>query len=181
MNSSYKKTFIEGVFEIHNESFIDQRGTFINSYRYQDKTYSQTWSNRDIKQINISFRNYVGTICGLHIQNSKKGEAKLIRCLQGKIWDVAVDLRKDSNTFGQWHSIELSPKKGNAILIPEGCAHGFQVIEENSQLLYIHSEEWIPKQETGIRWNDPILDIKWPLKPTFISEKDSLLPFLRGF
>ena len=181
MNSRYEHTFIEGIFEIYNESFIDKRGEFINSYRCQDTTYSQTWSDRDIKQINISFRNSVGTICGLHTQNSQKGEAKLIRCLQGKIWDVAVDLRRDSNTFGKGLSLELSPQKGNAILIPEGCAHGFQVLEENSQILYIHSEEWIQKQETGIRWDDPNLDIKWPMSPTFISEKDSSLPFLRDF
>lgn len=181
MKSRYTKTFIEGVFEINNESFIDQRGTFINSYRYQENAYFQTWSDREIKQINISFRNHIGTICGLHIQNSRKGEAKLIRCLQGKIWDVAIDLRKNSSTFGKWHSIELSPEKGNAIFIPEGCAHGFQVIEENSQLLYIHSEEWIQNQETGIRWDDPTLNIKWPMSPTFISEKDLSLPFLKDF
>ena len=178
MKTRYKKTFIDGVFEIYNESFKDERGVFMNSFRSQDKTYFETWSGRDIKQINISFRSYVGNICGLHLQRSKKGEAKLIRCLQGKIWDVAVDLRENSNTFGKWHSIELSPDEGNAILIPEGCAHGFQVINENSQLIYIHSEEWIQDKETGIRWDDPKLNIKWPLPLTKISERDLNLPYL---
>ena len=179
MKTTCSITPISGVFEIKSDSFIDDRGVFTNSYRFQDDTYKDSWAYRDIKQINVSLRHTIGNICGLHIQHSKKGEAKLIRCLQGRVWDVAVDLRQSSETYGRWHNIELSPSKGNAILIPEGCAHGFQVIENNSQLLYIHSEEWFPENETGIRWDDPTLDIQWPLPLTIVSERDLNLPYLK--
>ena len=175
------KKKIEGVLEIKNFKFKDHRGTFLNLLKKDAPVFKSFWGEREIKQINISNTKNIGTVRGMNVQSEPYKEAKLISCIKGKIWDVAIDLRKNSSTFGKWHSIELSPEKGNAIFIPEGCAHGFQVIEENSQLLYIHSEEWIQNQETGIRWDDPTLNIKWPMSPTFISEKDLSLPFLRDF
>ena len=178
MTARYFKTPIEGVYEIKSDSYKDDRGVFTNTYRSQEDAYINTWSERSIKQINVSLRHSIGNICGLHVQYSDKGEAKLIRCLQGRIWDVAIDLRKDSKTYKQWHNIELSSDKRNAILIPEGCAHGFQVLDSDSQLLYIHSEKWIPENETGIRWNDPKLKINWPLPVTKVSKRDLNLPFL---
>ena len=181
MTSELLRTPIDGVFEIISMPFVDHRGSFLNAYRSQGMAWRRAWGDRSFFQVNISRTDIVGTVRGLHFQAQPFSEAKLVRCLHGKVWDLAVDLRKDSSTYGQWHAVELSSNQGNSLLIPEGCAHGFQVIEENSQLLYIHSEEWIQKQETGIRWDDPLLDIKWPLNPSFISEKDLLLPFLREF
>ena len=101
-----------------------------------------------------------------------------MRCLKGCVWDVVVDLRKDSVTYGHWHALELSPKEGNAIHIPQGCAHGFQVLEPESELLYLHSGKWVPECEKGVRWDDPTLAIAWPLPVKGLSDRDRNLPYL---
>ena len=101
-----------------------------------------------------------------------------MRCLKGNVWDVAVDLRPDSTTYGKWHAVQLSPELGNALLIPEGCAHGFQVLEAGSELLYLHSGAWVPEVETGVRWDDPELAIAWPLAITELSDRDRSLPLM---
>jgi len=101
-----------------------------------------------------------------------------VRCLRGRVWDVAVDLRQDSPTYRHWHAVELSPEQGNALLIPEGCAHGFQVLQPGSELLYLHSGAWVPEAETGVRWDDPQLAIAWPLPAGELSERDRGLPLL---
>ena len=123
----------------------------------------------------------MGTIRGLHLQAHPHSEAKLIRCLRGRVWDVAVDLRQDSDAYGKWHAVELSPEQGNALLIPEGCAHGFQVLQPGSELLYLHSGAWVPEVETGVRWDDQQLAIAWPLPPIGLSERDRSLPSLTEF
>jgi dTDP-4-dehydrorhamnose 3,5-epimerase len=96
------------------------------------------------------------------------------------VWDVAVDLRPGSPTWGCWQALELSPEQGNALLIPEGCAHGFQVLEPGSELLYLHSGAWVPEAETGVRFDDPQLAISWPLTPLGLSERDLALPLLES-
>ena len=101
-----------------------------------------------------------------------------MRCLRGRVWDLAVDLRQTSPTYCQWHALELSPEQGNALVVPEGCAHGFQVLEPGSELLYLHSGPWVPEAETGVRWDDPNLAIAWPLPLSALSDRDSNLPFL---
>ena len=108
-------------------------------------------------------------------------EAKLVRCLRGRVWDVVVDLRPDSVAFGCWHAVELYPDASNALLIPEGCAHGFQVLDPCSELLYLHSGDWIPSAETGVRFDDPQLAISWPLPPVGLSDRDLALPLLESF
>ena len=114
----------------------------------------------------------------MHLQAPPHSEAKLVRCLKGRMWDVAVDLRHKSATFGQWQAVELSAELSNALLIPEGCAHGFQVLEPGSELLYLHSGAWVPEAETGLRWDDPQLAITWPLAATELSVRDRSLPLL---
>lgn len=106
------------------------------------------------------------------------GEAKLIRCLRGRVWDVAVDLRQASPYYGKWQAVELSADKANAVMIPEGFAHGFQVLEPGSELLYLHSGPWVPEAETGVRWNDPGLAVAWPLPISEMSDRDLSLPLL---
>ena len=101
-----------------------------------------------------------------------------MRALRGRVWDVAVDLREASSTYGRWHAVELSAEQGNALMIPEGCAHGFQVLEASSELMYLHSGFWIPAAESGIRWDDATLAIDWPKPVTDLSERDQLLPRL---
>jgi dTDP-4-dehydrorhamnose 3,5-epimerase len=178
MTAELCRTYINGVFELLSQPFADHRGTFLNLYRTQNITFRDSWGDRNIAQLNLSSTEEVGNIRGLHFQKEPHSDAKLVRCLRGRVWDVAVDLRKQSSTLYQWHAVELCAEKANALLIPEGCAHGFQVLEPNSQLLYIHSGFWVPEAESGIRWNDPELAISWPLTVTDLSDRDRCLPFI---
>lgn len=166
------------LFKINGKKIFDNRGYFLNLFRQNDNLYSEFWGNRNIEQINLSESLKVGTIRGLHFQKRPYLDAKIIRCLEGKIWDVAVDLRKESHDYKKWHSIELDANKANAFFIPEGYAHGFQVLEPNTKVLYIHSSQWVKSHESGIRWNDKILNINWPLKVRDMSERDKNLPLI---
>lgn len=178
MLAETRSTLISGVFELTSYPFVDQRGSFLNAFRTQEAAFLDSWGHRAVAQVNISQSNVVGTIRGLHMQAAPHSDAKLVRCLKGKVWDVAVDLRADSVTFSQWHAVELSSEKGNALLIPEGCAHGFQVLHPDSELLYLHSYDWVPESETGVRWDDPALAITWPLPVTGLSDRDRTLPLI---
>jgi len=178
MSAELKPTPLNGVFELHAQPFADHRGAFLNAFRAQEPAFMGSWGDRGIAQVNLSRTEAVGTIRGLHLQAEPHSEAKLVRCLRGRVWDVAVDLRTDSTTYGQWHALELSPDQGNALLIPEGCAHGFQVLEPGSELLYLHSGAWVPEAETGVRWDDPTLAIAWPLPVAGLSDRDRNLPLL---
>jgi dTDP-4-dehydrorhamnose 3,5-epimerase len=171
-------TPINGVFELVSQPFVDARGAFLNAFRAQEEAFMSSWGDRGIAQVNFSRTEAMGTIRGLHLQDEPHSEAKLVRCLRGLVWDVAVDLRKNSATYRQWHAVELSPEQGNALLIPEGCAHGFQVLEAGSELLYLHSGAWVPEAETGVRWDDPQLGIAWPLPAAYLSDRDRSLPIL---
>lgn len=178
MAADLRPTAIPGVFEVVGQPFTDHRGAFLNAFRAREPAFANSWGDRGIAQVNLSRSETVGTIRGLHLQAAPHAEAKLVRCLRGRVWDVAVDLRADSASFGQWHALELSLDQGNALLIPEGCAHGFQVLEPGSELLYLHSGPWVPEAETGVRFDDPRLAIPWPLPPVGLSERDGNLPAL---
>jgi dTDP-4-dehydrorhamnose 3,5-epimerase len=180
MPAELNPTPIGGVFELSGRPFADHRGAFLNAFRAQEPAFQQAWGERPIAQVNLSRTEAVGTIRGLHLQASPHHEAKLVRCLRGRVWDVAVDLRPDSPSLGQWHACELSPEQGKALLIPEGCAHGFQVLDAGSELLYLHSGAWVPEAETGLRFNDPSLAIPWPLPPLGLSARDLSLPLLES-
>jgi dTDP-4-dehydrorhamnose 3,5-epimerase len=171
-------TSIEGVVELRTQPFADHRGAFLNAFRAAEPAFQEAWGQRGVAQVNLSRTEEVGTIRGLHLQAPPHSEAKLVRCLRGRVWDVAVDLRPGSATRGRWHAVELSPDRGNALLIPEGCAHGFQVLEAGSELLYLHSGAWVPEAETGVRFDDPQLAIPWPLPPLGLSGRDQALPLL---
>jgi dTDP-4-dehydrorhamnose 3,5-epimerase len=171
-------TPIAGVLELVGQTFSDHRGAFLNAFRAQEPPFTRAWGHRSIAQVNLSRTEAVGAVRGLHLQAAPHSEAKLVRCLRGRVWDVAVDLRPGSPTYGQWHGVELSPGTGKALLIPEGCAHGFQVLEPGSELLYLHSGGWVPEAETGVRYNDPRLAIRWPLAPLGLSARDMALPLL---
>lgn len=179
MPAELRRTVIHGVFALVGQPFVDARGAFLNAFRAQEEAFMGSWGDRGIAQVNLSRSEAVGTIRGLHLQAQPHSEAKLVRCLKGRVWDVAVDLRRDSATYGQWQAIELSPELGNALLVPEGCAHGFQVLQPGSELLYLHSGPWVPEAETGVRWDDPQLAITWPLAVTELSERDRALPLLQ--
>ena len=176
METKICTTKIQDLVELYSESFKDERGLFLNAYRSCEPGFKSLWKSRKIAQVNISLTRSVGSIRGLHYQLPPYEEAKLVRCLKGKVWDVAVDLRKKSKTYRCWHAVELSPELSNAILIPEGFAHGFQVLSPNSELLYIHSNIWVKEFERGIRFDSPHLGINWPLKPEAMSNRDLTLP-----
>jgi len=180
MASNFKLTPINGLYELDSNPHFDSRGSFLNIFSNQDEVFCTHWALRQIAQVNISKTELIGTIRGLHMQSAPHSEAKIVHCIRGKVWDVVVDLRINSTSFRQWHAVELSPLSTTAFLIPEGCAHGFQVLESCSELLYLHSQDWFPDAETGIRWDDPSLAINWPLPVSRISSRDQALPFLNN-
>lgn len=168
------------MFELVGQPFVDPRGVFLNAFRSQDAAFAHAWGDRTIAQVNLSRSETAGLVRGLHFQAAPHSEAKLVRCLRGRVWDVAVDLRASSPTYANWHAVELSPETANALLIPEGCAHGFQVLEAGSELIYLHSGAWVPEAEAGIRADDPLLAISWPLPLLGLSERDLSLPLLES-
>lgn len=156
-----------------NDKFHDDRGKF--SRLFCIKELSSILQNRVIKQINFSETYKIGTIRGLHYQLYPYEEMKFIKCIYGKIFDVVIDMRKDSKSYLKWQSFELSGGDSNLLIIPEGCAHGFQVMEENSKLLYLHTEVYMSSHETGIRYSSEDIGIAWPLDVTNISQRDAAL------
>lgn len=133
---------------------------------------------RQIAQINHSITIHAGAVRGLHFQYPPHAEMKMVRCLSGRVWDVAVDLRAGSPTLLSWYAQELAPDNAQMMVIPEGFAHGFQVLEPNSELLYLHTEFYRPSFEAGLRHDDPKIGISWPIKPIDLSPRDLSHPLL---
>jgi dTDP-4-dehydrorhamnose 3,5-epimerase len=169
-------TSISGVCKIESTVFQDDRGAFSRLFCLQE--LKVILGHRVIAQINHSMTRSVGSIRGLHYQSPPHAEMKIIRCLKGRIFDVAVDLRQGSPTFLQWTAIELTPENRFAFVIPEGCAHGFQVLEEGSELLYLHTAFYTPGAEGAVRFDDPKIGVDWPLLPTDLSTRDRSHPHL---
>jgi dTDP-4-dehydrorhamnose 3,5-epimerase len=167
---------LAGVQVIESFPIVDERGALQRLFCNQE--LGEVLAGRSIVQINRSLTKEVGCIRGLHFQWPPHAEAKLVRCLSGRIWDVAVDLRVGSPTFLQWHAVELSPENSRMLLIPEGFAHGFQALEPDSEVLYFHTAHYAPDAEAGFRWDDPTFAITWPLAVSSISSRDSSLPIL---
>jgi len=162
-------TPIAGVMVAECVPFCDDRGAFARLY------CAETFGHRDrlIVQINHSLTRSAGALRGLHFQHPPHAEGKWVRCLKGRVFDVAVDLRQGSPTFLQHVSVELSRKGMNAIYIPEGCAHGFQTLEADCELLYLHTAAYAPGHEGGLRWDDVMLGSAWPLPVAEISVRDA--------
>ncbi len=170
------ETGFQGVFEIILEPIKDDRGLFVRSFCKNE--LSVCGLNREIVQINHSISNRKGTFRGLHYQKNPYSEIKIVRCLSGTVFDVIIDLRRNSETFLEVFSIELSAEKFNMLYIPKGFAHGFQTLTDDCQLLYLHSEFYNPESEAGLNYLDPILDLKLPVNVTEISERDRNFSFL---
>jgi dTDP-4-dehydrorhamnose 3,5-epimerase len=169
-------TSINGVAVVDTTSHGDHRGILARCYC--EAELASIMGQRQIRQINLTRTISVGAIRGLHFQLPPFAEMKLIRCLRGRVWDVAVDLRAESPTFLQWHAEELSSTNMRMIVIPEGCAHGFQVLEPESELLYLHTAMYHKPAEGAVRFDDPRLAIRWPLPVTDISDRDLHHPLL---
>jgi len=166
----FTETFLEGVFMIELEKIEDERGYFARIF--DSKKFEVLGLSSKISQISISNNKIKGTIRGMHYQINPFEEDKIIHCIKGKIFDVIIDLRPKSKTFKKWIGVDLTSKNNKIIYIPKGMAHGFQTLENNTEIIYQISEFFMPKFANGVRWDDPAFKIKWPLKPTIISEKD---------
>ena len=166
-----------------NEAFIidlekSKDGREFSSNVWNKKNFQENNLNADITELNIAFNKKKGSIRGLHYQSAPYEGAKLVRCTRGRIWDVVLDLRPDSKTFKEWYSVELSYDNYKANYIPEGCAHGYQTLEDNSILFYLNSQIYNRDFEEGVKYSDPAFNIPFPLDVTEISKKDlSLQPF----
>jgi len=156
----------------------DSRGWFARTF--DQEIFQRIGHTRSFVQFNHSASTFQGTLRGLHYQLPPHGEAKLVRCIRGAVYDVIVDLRKGSPAFLRHVSIELSEENLRALYIPEGFAHGFQTLSDQTQLIYHHTGYYHPASERGLRYNDPRLGIQWPLEPTAVSEKDQTYPWLEA-
>ena len=164
------KTKLDGAFIIELEKSDDERGFFSNMW--DKKKFQENYLNVDLTECNIAFTKKKGTIRGLHYQISPFEGAKLVRCTKGRIWDVTVDLRPTSKTFKQLINFELSSYNYKLNYIPEGCAHGYQTLEDNCEVFYLVSQVYNLDYECGIKYSDPAFKITFPLEATMISEKD---------
>ncbi|MTI31181.1 dTDP-4-dehydrorhamnose 3,5-epimerase [Xanthovirga aplysinae] len=173
----FLETKLKGAYVISLEPFEDERGLFARTFCKEE--FKQIGHKKDFVQFNHSITLQKGTIRGLHYQLSPKSEIKLIRCVKGKAFDVIIDIRRNSPTFLQFLCLELAEENMKMIYLPEGFAHGFQTLEDDTHLIYHHSNSQNILFERGIRYNDPRLAIKWPLEVSIISNKDKSYPFLK--
>jgi dTDP-4-dehydrorhamnose 3,5-epimerase len=170
------ETAIPGVFSIEPLTHKDERGFF--ERRFCEKEFRDAGIAVRIAQINRSYSNIRGTLRGLHYQVSPMNELKIVQCFRGKIFDVAVDLRKESPEYLKWHAEILSQENGKSLCIPKGCAHGYQTLTDESEILYFTDQFYSTDHERSIHYRDPSLNIRWPLPVSAISEKDRSAPFI---
>ena len=166
----------ENAFVLETEPHIDHRGQFARFYCRDE--LRQIGHNKEIVQINYSVTRKRGAIRGMHFQYPPKCEVKLVKCVRGSVFDVIIDLRQDSPSILRWYGEVLSGENRKMMYVPEGFAHGFQTLEENSELLYLHTEYYRPEHEGGVLYNDPMINVTWPFSVTEISEKDQQYPLL---
>jgi dTDP-4-dehydrorhamnose 3,5-epimerase len=166
----FTETKLGGAYLIDLDKHEDERGFFARSW-CQDE-FEKHGLNPRMVQCNISFNEKLGTLRGLHYQSLPYQEAKLVRCTMGALYDVIVDLRSDSPTFKKWLSVELTAQNRRALYVPEGCAHGFQTLVDNTEVFYQMSEFFHPECARGVRWDDPAFGIVWPISNLIISKKD---------
>jgi dTDP-4-dehydrorhamnose 3,5-epimerase len=167
---TFHETKIPGVFEINLERKSDERGFFARSWC--QKEFEDRGLNSKIVQCSVSFNARKGTLRGVHYQAVPYAETKIVRCTRGGIYDVVVDLRPQSPTFKHWIAVVLTETKRNMVYVPEGCAHGFLTLEDETEVLYQMSEVYNSESARGIRWDDPAFRIVWPARVEVISERD---------
>jgi len=167
-------TELEGVLEIRVAPHGDERGLFARTY--DEALFAKLGLPTRWPQCNTSWNRRRGTLRGLHYQAAPRPEPKLVRCTQGRVFDVAVDLRPSSPGFRRWAGVELSAEARNALFIPAGFAHGFLTLEDGSEVFYQMGESYVPELARGVRWNDPAFAIAWPAEPEVLSERDAAYP-----
>jgi dTDP-4-dehydrorhamnose 3,5-epimerase len=172
----FLETFLAGLHVVEIEPHNDERGFFARSFC--TKEFKDRGLESSVAQCNISFNARAGTVRGLHFQAEPYGEAKLVRCTRGAIYDVAVDIRPRSKTFLKWYAIELTSENRRMMFIPQGFAHGFQTLVDESEVSYVMFELYHPEAARGFRWDDPKLGITWPLVSQIVSDKDRMYPLI---
>jgi dTDP-4-dehydrorhamnose 3,5-epimerase len=173
-----KATKLQGVYIIEPQAFCDNRGYFLESYK--KSLFDQFGIDINFIQDNHSLSREAGVLRGLHYQLNPKAQSKLVRVCTGAIYDVIVDIRQNSPTFGEWIGVILSEENKRQVLIPKGFAHGFCTLVPNTNILYKVDENYAPELDRGIIWNDPELGIDWPISVPVLSAKDSMLPLLKN-
>ena len=172
----FTETPLKGAYIIKLVPFSDDRGSFVRMFAKEE--FKKIGHTEEIVHINHSINKQKGIIRGMHYQIPPDSEIKIIRCKKGKKFDVMIDLRKNSPTFLKWYGEILSRDKMNMIYIPKGFAHGFQALEDDCELIYLHTNAYQAASERGIRYDDPLIKINWPLPSTQISERDKSFPLL---
>ena len=175
MPFTFDKTALPGVIVVQPAVFDDRRGFFMETYKRSD--FAAAGIPVAFVQENHS-RSVQGTLRGLHGQRPPKAQGKLVRVVEGEVFDVAVDIRRESPTFGRWASVNLSAANRRSVFIPAGYAHGFCVLSPEAQVIYKTTEEYAPELEYGVRWDDPTLNIPWPIVTPRLSARDSRWPLL---
>ncbi|HEV7797172.1 MAG TPA: dTDP-4-dehydrorhamnose 3,5-epimerase, partial [Pyrinomonadaceae bacterium] len=176
MGIKFKETELEGAFVIEPERFDDERGFFARTWSQEE--FAARALNAKTVQCNSSFNKQRGTLRGMHYQSFPHEEAKLVRCTAGAIYDVIIDLREDSPTRLKWIRVELSARNRLMVYVPEGFAHGFQTLEDETEVFYQVSAYYHQESARGVRWDDPAFGIDWPLAVTAISQRDREHPLL---
>lgn len=171
----FRETKLKGTFFIELEKLEDDRGCFARAFCQRE--FEVHGLKLEVAQCSISVNKTKGTLRGMHYQVPPHEEAKLVRCTRGAIYDVILDLRPDSATYKKWLAMELSSDNCRMVYIPEGVAHGFQTLENNTEVFYQMSQYFHPECARGVRWNDPAFGITWPLAPKAMSEKDRSYPY----
>jgi dTDP-4-dehydrorhamnose 3,5-epimerase len=176
----FNETKFKGAYIIEFEPLEDERGSFARTFCREE--FERRGLNSSVAQCNISHNRKKGTLRGMHYQIAPHAEAKLVTCLAGSIYDVIIDLRADSVTYCQWLAVELSGNGRRRMLyVPEGFAHGFQTLEDDSEVFYQMSEFYSPPSARGVRWDDPAFAVRWPEGPRILSERDKNYPDFRYY
>ncbi len=174
---NFTETKLKGVFVIEPDVVNDERGFF--ACMFSEDEFKKRGIKFNILECGLSYNRRKGTLRGMHYREPHP-EAKLVRCTKGAVYDVVVDVRKSSASYCKWLAVELTAQNRKMVYVPEGFAHGFQTLEDNSEVFYQMSELYAPEYARTARWNDPAFKIKWPLNVSVISEKDRNCPFLVG-
>jgi len=167
----FTETKLKGAFVIDIKRLEDERGFFARTFC--KKEFEEHGLNPDLVQANLSFNHRKGTLRGLHYQKDPHQEAKLVRCARGALYDVIVDLRPASSTYKEWVGVELKADEYRMLYVPEDFAHGFITLQDHTEAVYQVSQFYTPGAEQGIRYDDPVFNISWPMEPEVISDKDS--------
>jgi dTDP-4-dehydrorhamnose 3,5-epimerase len=173
----FSETGLKGACLIQLKKHVDERGFFARAWCREE--FQQHGLKPDMVQLNTGFSHRRGTLRGLHYQLAPHAEAKFIRCTRGAIFDVIVDLRAGSPTLGEWYSAELTPDNGQMLYAPEGFAHGYQTLQDDTEMYYLTSAAFAPQAARGVRYDDPVLAIRWPLPISLISAADRAWPYFK--